>query len=155
MTKIVIKTTHDIDQVNNYVDEMRDRVEDFKPVFEEMKDYLSNAWQRNFETNGSSVGGWAPLDPEYGSWKSVHFPGAPPMIRSGELFRSLGSLRGRENEINERSAQFGTNIEYAKFHQYGTSKMPKREIIFEPDDFARKWGNALATYVIDNRVDRE
>jgi len=46
----------------------------------------------------------------------------------------------------------GTKVEYAKFHQYGTTKMPKRKIIFEPAGFAEKYANDAADWVVDGQV---
>lgn len=108
---------------------------------------LSNA--ANFTSNGLPSGGWAPLDAEYGSWKSVHFPGAPPMVRTGRLFRSLTSLRGAGNVITPTVAEFGTTVQYAKFHQNGTRHMPKRAVVFEPPLFARELGLKAASWVTE------
>jgi hypothetical protein len=44
-------------------------------------------------------------------------------------------------------ATFGTKVEYAKFHQYGTTKMPKRKVVYEPLGFASRLGEVAATYV--------
>lgn len=148
MAVVVVKTFGDLDECINQVEDMIERSDDFRPVFREMREDLSSEWQRNFQTNGSLVGGWSPLDKEYGTWKSVNFPGAPPMVRSGKLFRSLTELRGKPNEINKNRAQFGTNLEYAKFHQYGTTKMPQRKLVFEPRGFAQKWGESLPKFII-------
>ena len=153
MAKVFITTVTDLDDIQNHVDDMRERVDDVRPVFREMREELQDQWKRNFLTNGSLVGGWAPLDKEYGSWKSVHFPGAPPMIRTGELFRSLTDLRGKPNEINKTSARFGTNVEYFKFHQYGTSKMPERRLIFEPMQFESTWTAKMIDYIVDGDDD--
>jgi len=37
-------------------------------------------------------------------------------------------------------------------HQYGTSKMPKRQIIYEPNQFAERLAILAADYVSDGRV---
>jgi phage gpG-like protein len=61
----------------------------------------------------------------------------------------LGNLRGAPNEINRTQANFGTNVKYAKFHQYGTTKMPKREIVFVPDIMRKKFADYARDYVRD------
>lgn len=152
MTKIVVVATEDLEEVRDYLDDIKERTEDFRHVFRRMRDDLEDQWKKNFLTNGSLVGGWAPLDKEYAAWKSVHFPGATPMIRTGKLFRSLADLRGAPNEINKMSATFGTNIKYAEFHQYGTKNMAKREVVFEPFNFAQKWTDVAADYIMDGKV---
>ena len=127
--------------------EMKKRGRDFGPVFKEAK-VAMRAWNAaNFAQNGLPSGSvWNALDAGYGSWKMTHFPGVPPMVRTGRLFRSLSSLQGSPNVIGTHHAQFGTSVEYAKFHQYGTSKMPKRKIVFEPPLFARRLANTAAAY---------
>jgi phage gpG-like protein len=49
--------------------------------------------------------------------------------------------------MTNTSMSVGTSVEYAKFHQYGTSKMPKRKIVFEPLGFAKKVGNDAGAWV--------
>jgi phage gpG-like protein len=142
----------DPSKMRDEVTDMDDRSNKFRPVFIRMREYFERHWSENFLANGLAVGGWRPLDAEYAAWKSTHIPGAPPMIRSGSLFNSIRSLRGAPNEIRRDSATFGTNIKYAKFHQYGTTKMPKREFIYEPVNFRRDWGDRIANYIKDGNV---
>lgn len=111
---------------------------------EEQKD-LSDIYTKHFLSNGN--GKWAPLDAEYGAWKSVHFPGAPTLVRSGGLFKSIETFS--ISEINRQSARFGTDAPVAKFHQYGTWSMPKREIIFEPPMFAKKLAKDAEHYIAE------
>jgi phage gpG-like protein len=51
-----------------------------------------------------------------------------------------------------KKATFGTDVEYAKFHQYGTTNMAKRQIIFEPTGFGERLAIIAADYVSDGRV---
>lgn len=131
---------------------MTDRADDQRPVLEHARDVLKLANERNFASNGLPVGGWAPLDAEYGSWKSANFPGAPPMVQTGRLFRELTSLRGPGNVIGQNTATFGTRLKYAKFHQYGTTKMAKRLIIFQPRGFADDLAEYSRRYIIDGET---
>jgi phage gpG-like protein len=117
------------------LDRMEKRAKDFRPVFKWAKQEIQKANAANFTSSGLPVGGWSPLSPRYGAWKATHFPGAPIMVRTGALFRSLTNLRGAPNVIGKNFAVFGTDVEYAKFHQYGTTKMAKRQIVFEPTGF--------------------
>ncbi len=61
--------------------------------------------------------------------------------------RSLTALFGPPNNVSGTEATFGTKVEYAKFHQYGTSKMPARKIVFEPVGFANDLAQKAARYV--------
>jgi phage gpG-like protein len=121
------------------------RSKNFFPIFEKvLTDASGGGNAENFGLGGLPAGGWAPLSPVYGAWKAIRFPGAPPMVRTGRLFASLIDLRGPENSIRPKSATFGTEVEYAKFHQYGTTKMPKRKIVFEPVGFSLKTSEDMA-----------
>ena len=145
--RIQIDIDFNPDDLVDSVEDMRKRAKDFGPVFEKIRDELEEVWSNNFMTNGLPSGGWAPLDPGYASWKSVNFPGMPPMIRSGKLFSSLGNLRGTVNIIRDRSASFGTPVKYAEFHQYGTTKMPMRRVVFEPLGSSKVWAEWAAEHI--------
>jgi phage gpG-like protein len=118
------------------------RSKDLRPVFEEARLLLGMANASNFTSNGLLVGGWDPRKRDH-AW--------PPLIKTGRLFNSLANLRGPANEINRRNASFGTDVEYAKFHQNGTREMPKRQIVFEPVGFKRTIGMAGAAHIIGLR----
>jgi phage gpG-like protein len=118
------------------------RSQDLKPVFQEARVILGASNAANFASNGLPVGGWAPRQRDH-AW--------PPLVKTGRLFNSLANLRGAPNEINKRNATFGTNVEYAKFHQSGTRQMPKRQIVFEPLGFRRTIAQAGADHIIGVR----
>jgi len=137
------------DEVRDYMDAIERRSKNLKPVFHWTKRELEKANSKNFLSNGLPVGGWKPLSAAYGAWKTSRFPGQPTMIRSGKLFRSLANINSNDTEINDTNASFSNSIEYAKFHQYGTNKMPARKIIYEPAGFARKFGQKVVEHVLE------
>jgi phage gpG-like protein len=146
-----VEVSCDATRTLKYLDGMVDRSKDFRPVFGWAKRELEKANAQNFATNGLPVGGWSPLKPRYSAWKARNFPGAPMLIQTGRLFRSLTNLRTPPSNIGKTSATFGTDVEYAKFHQYGTTKMDKRKIVFEPPAFARQLADNAAKYIVDGR----
>lgn len=99
---------------------------------------ISIAWSRRmrefekiqFITRGR--GDWAPLSSAYAKRKG--FRGQGLLRLTDRLYRSL-TTRGGENIAKLRRRgfgmefTFGTSVEYAKFHQHGTSKMPQRKVI--------------------------
>lgn len=135
-----------------YLQGMKIRMDDYSVPFAGARQLLAAHNAENFTSNGLPVGGWSPLDAQYGSWKSRNFPGAPPMVRTGKLFESLTSLRGGVNVVRPTSAEFGTTVEYAKFHQYGTNKMPKRQLIFDPPEFAKVFSERVAKWVAEGLI---
>jgi phage gpG-like protein len=136
------------DEIIRVYDEIEKAATNLKPVFVWAREELRKTYIDHFLSNGG--GTWKPLDPEYGAWKASRYPGAPTLIRTGGLFESVSKLE--IDEINDMSARFGTNAEVAKFHQYGTWSMPKREIIFEPPMFAKKLADKIADH-IEGKVD--
>lgn len=133
--------------------DMKRRGKDFAPVFREARSGLE-AWNSaNFTQNGVPSGSpWNALHASTLQWKAMHYPGTSPMVRTGKLFRSLTSLKGPANKINGNEAEFGTNIEYAKFHQYGTTNMAARKLVFEPPLFARRLAQIAANYQAHGNV---
>jgi len=148
MARIKLNVDFDNQGMHDEIDGMQHRAENFKPIFRKIREELRAAWSDNFTTHGLAVGGWAPLTAEYASWKTTRFPGAPPMVQTGMLFRSVASINSANVEMDRNSVRFSLpDIHYAKFHQYGTSKMPKREIIFEPVGAAKRWAEMMAEHV--------
>jgi len=146
--RIVVHVDIDTEDVEELLDDMKKRTRKMKPVFYWAKRELETRYAANFTANGLPSGGWSPLSPQYASWKATNVPGAPPMVRTGKLFRSVTELENsRVNAVTDTRAEFGTDVEYAKFHQYGTSKMAKRRVIFTPAGFSRDLGKTMARYV--------
>lgn len=128
----------DTSEVRHLFDRLMRRTADFTPVFEEARVYLAEANAENFTTGGLPVGGWAPLAPQTVTWKAARGEPPTPLVGNGHLFRSLSTLTGPPNEVHPTSATFGTNVEYAKFHQHGAPRahLPKRQVVFVPQGFA-------------------
>lgn len=149
---VKVKASMDAKEAYKKLLAMETRSKNFMPIFEKARLALQLANASNFALGGLPSGGWAPLDPQYASWKAINFPGAPPMVRTGRLFQSLVDLRGPANSVRPMSATFGTTVEYAKFHQYGTTKMPKRQVVFEPVGFAKKTSEDMAAWVAHGEI---
>lgn len=116
---------------------------------------IAERTQRNFETEGGFVGGWAPLSPHYAAWKARHYAGRPILQREGTLYRSLQWSQGAAGpggiaRIENTRAEFGTSVGYGIFHQRGTRRMPQRQVLAIPE--SQTWGRLLQRYVNDHRV---
>lgn len=131
--------------------DIKDRASSYRRIFEIARLNLEALNAAHFGSSGGSMGtaaGGGPAGPwaPYGSWSSR--AGQPvTMVRSGDLLESLTNLRGAPNDIGRSSATFGTRVEYAEFHQYGTSKMPKRPVVFEPYGFAEEMAEITGFYL--------
>jgi len=129
------------------------RAEDFRVVFRWARRELEVANAANFASQGSASGRpWMPLDDEYARWKLEHYGPLPILIQTGTLAESLVRLRGRPNEINRKSAVFGTSVKHAKYHQYGTRHMPERKVAFTPPLFLRRVGKKMAEHFVHGNI---
>ena len=153
---VVVETEFDGARAKKRLRDMEDRASDFGPVLKWGVNKLERAYSTNFTTMGlmsarAMLGGaWPPLDTEYASWKATKFPGAPMMVQTGELFRSVSNLSSStKNEMTDMSATLVVDSPIAKFHQYGTRDMPARKIVFVPRDFDKEIGEKAAKYVVD------
>jgi|688.fasta_scaffold40725_11 phage gpG-like protein len=142
MAKTRIEIDVDDSDAQRKLSAMGARSQNMRPVFEQAKFMLRRANAANFASNGLPVGGWAPRRDEE-LW--------PLMKRTGALAGSLSTLSGPPNDIGRRDATFGTSVEYAKFHQYGTSRMPKRQVVFEPLGFRQELSERAVSYIINMR----
>jgi len=127
-----------------YLRRMEDRAGEFRSVFRWAKNELRKSNADNFTANGLPSGGWSPRTRDY-AW--------PIMQKSGALFKSLASLNGAPNEIHKDYANFGTKVEYAKFHQYGTTRMAARKVVFTPIGFAKGVGEQAAKHIVGLKGD--
>lgn len=87
--------------------------------------------QRNFNTEGSFVGGWRALSPRYARWKLAHYGNKPILVRTGAMKRSF-TVGGPGNVLRawKLRAILGSSIQRAGFHQTGTARMPARPIVW-------------------------
>lgn len=151
---VIVRVNIHGDEAMDRLEGIKDRMKDFGPVFRWAGKHLERIYSENFTTMGLMAGramlkdAWPPLDAEYGAWKATRFPGAPPLVRTGELFRSVANMtRGPVNAISDHQAEFGISGKIAQWHQFGTENMPARKILFVPRDFDRDFGKKAEQYV--------
>lgn len=150
----LLKARNDDDGIRDTKDRLKDikeRQKNLEPVLRKAGLSLRKYMAENYTSQGLLVGGWAPLNPKYAAWKSIHFPGAPPMVRTGALFDSVAVV-GPEIDAHDTWATYSTNVQYAKFHQYGTTKMPKREILFAPEIWEKEIASSAKDYVLNGYI---
>lgn len=145
-----IKIKVDLDNqedTKEYLDDLKKRMRDLRPVWPSLQSSLKNYMISNFTAQGLPSGGWKPLDAEYASWKATNFPGAPMLVQSGELFRQVS--QGPKLESGARDAKFKFSGKIARFHQYGTEKMPARPILFAPERWVNEAADVVADYIVE------
>lgn len=141
-------------QARHNIRQMWDRADNFKSVFRWAQRELEKANRENFASQGTASGKpWMPLDNEYARWKLANHGALPILVVSGTLKDSLTRLRGAPNEIDKKSAVFGTNLTVggrpiARYHQDGTTKMPARKIVFVPPMFAASLAQKVGAHIV-------
>jgi len=100
-------------------------------VFPRLIPVFEAAEQRQFDAGGQGPysGHWAPLSEAYAKWKRDNYPGQPTLVRTGALREALTQPTSplANRQYSSSQFNFGTvGLEYASYHQVGTSQMPAR-----------------------------
>lgn len=128
--------------------DMQARLADFTPVLERAERNIQDAVSLNFATEGSLVGGWAPLSPRYAAYKIAHEGAEPLLVRTGALAVAMGHLPF-EIGTHELTVRLPNSPDYLGFHERGTYKMPARRLMVTPPDFAAYMRTAVADYIME------
>jgi len=100
---------------------------DLRPAFEIVATEFARMELSQFATQGAiSKDPWTALSPRYAARKARTHPGAPILVRSGDLRRDLTRRPFGVEEITSDSMRLGTTLPYARYHQTGTPRMPRR-----------------------------
>jgi phage gpG-like protein len=132
-------------QVSREILRVSERAGDAAPVFRSIADYLRSVEKRQFDSHGlTGSGGWAPLATstllsKYGVLHGTHLrhgqftrkalrASMAILVETGALRDSLTSAGDEHHREIVRSDEliFGTSVSYAKYHQHGTRRMPRR-----------------------------
>ena len=129
---------------------MRRRSRNVRPVLRWALRELEREHLKNFNSGGALAGGWAPLDNEYAAWKLANYGAGGILVLDGDLKAGLTRWggKGAVREIKKTKATFGVKHEAVKFHQYGTSKMARRKVVFLPNRFAFGVAEATAEHIV-------
>lgn len=117
------------------------------PVFEKLLGAQFDA-----EGRGPFAGHWAPLSADYRARKERSYPGRRILERTGALRAALTSSSSpfASRDYSDAELAFGTaGLEYASFHQVGTSRMPARPPFDFPPDAERELRKAVQLGVIE------
>jgi len=150
--KLRIKIDIDNDKdTKDYLENVRKRMRDYRSVWPKLQQSLKAYMIDNFTAQGLPSGGWKPLDTEYGAWKASRFPGAPMLVQDGSLFKKIAE--GPKLDGGQRVAHFRFTGKIARFHQYGTTKMPARTILFAPEVWVNEVADSIADWVVEGGIE--
>lgn len=110
-----------------------DRIEDATPAFREMLTKLAGIEREQFASEGGrGSGGWAPLAASTLATKRANGLDEHILVATGRLRASLtGVAPGGDarREVHPTEMVFGTNVPYARYHQLGTIRIPRRRFL--------------------------
>lgn len=138
-------------QVDRTLAGLEDRAEDVSEAWEAIADRFLGAEARQFSSEGGyGSAGWSPLSPRYAAWKARHYPGAPILVRTGELRRTL--TEGPEvRVIAPHDAWIGSAVPYGRFHQAGDG-VPRRRPVEMPESERREWVRIVQRFLRTGRT---
>jgi hypothetical protein len=144
-TEVSIRVDVDYDSIQT----ARRNMGSYRVPLQEGVSYLRGAFQANFDSSGSMVGGWAPLSPVTSAWRVRNGfpPVAPILVNNGTLRAAVLASRG---DVGAKEARLTIENRIAPFHQYGSlrGRLPKREIVFEPPGFARLMARRIRAHIL-------
>ena len=139
----------DFDPLYKTLRGLRERAEDVSPAWEKWGDAIVEEEKQQFTLLGARFGSaWAALSPKYARWKALHHPGKPIMRLTDALHDSLTQRPMGVERINSHSAEFGTDVPYAHWHQDGTSKMPRRAVMAETPILAAHAKRLITQHIV-------
>ena len=111
-------------------------IRDLSEPLEQIGEDLLGDFAANMVTEGGFFapgGSWTPLAPSTVRQRTrLGYGGASPMLwRTGGLAQSLAtrSAPGNVFEVTPTTLRVGSEVFYAGYHQRGTRKMPRRQIV--------------------------
>lgn len=141
-------------RVHQLLSEMADRARGVLPVWPKVGDYLAGEFTKQFDSEGAHFYSrkWKPLEPNYLRWKIKHGYDPRRLHQTGAMRDSLTSRPMAVETYSASSATFGTNDPKAKWHQNGTTNMPRRQIIRVTADLSDDVSSIIARFIFENRL---
>ena len=121
----------------------RHDLENLMPLWDKFDNVLHEMTEEQFDSHGH--GAWPGLAESTIQQKSAHGFPLDPLIRTGSLKDSFDPLaEGPQTFI------WGSEVDYAGYHQEGTPRMPQRKVIDVRTEDRRRLEQAMVQYVNDS-----
>jgi len=115
-------------------DQIKGRAGNMSPAFKSIASMMIKSHQYNFKSHGATFGSSWPSRKLTYPWEILH--------KTGKL------SRGFQSTSTSTSATVVNSVSYAKFHQLGTRKMPRRGIVgIEDGKTQAEVGRILNSYL--------
>ena len=128
------------------------KITNFREVFKQWNVNFSRGMAGLFKNKGRLTAkegpSWVPLEPKYKERKK-QFTDGGTLVWTGKLADSFRQENGAEHIYNENDfyAEFGSKNKLAKYHQYGTKRIPARQIIFNSPSRNKAFVRILEEYI--------
>lgn len=130
---------------------LREDIGDWQPFWKStFLPFFYRSELEHFVTEGGSTGPrFAPLSLSYALWKRRHAPGRGILQRWGALKASLTSESAPDAIVRMTTSTLdvGTGVSYARYHQFGTRRMPARPPMRVSPAFMAVVGAEMNRYV--------
>lgn len=124
----------------------RRALDHLEPLWNRFKPILGQIEAEQFATRGH--GAWPGLAASTLAQKAAHGYPSDPLVRTGDLRASLVNP-GMAAETSGDTLIYGTDVDYAGYHQDGTSKMPARKVIDLRADDRRRLEQETVAWIDD------
>jgi phage gpG-like protein len=130
---------------------------DVRPAMVQVLDLLRRAERRQFDSQGAyGSEGWPPLASSTVERKRRE--GLDPRIlHATRRLRDSLTEAGHGEQIaiaRHDGLDFGTTVEYARYHQHGTSRAPQRRVVQLPESDRREVVRIVQRHVVGERAGR-
>jgi phage gpG-like protein len=135
------------------------KVDDLTPVWQAIQPLMFDIFKEQFQSEGAagSTGKWKKLSSPYKEIKAKLYGDQNILHATGAMEESMtGNTSHTVIDLQKQEAGFGTDLKYARFHQTGTARMPRRAIVALSDDQTRRMAKAIQLSLLDEiRKDRQ
>lgn len=120
-------TEHGVSRAVFDLEQLGVRGKDVRPIARKIRRLFQQSSRRRFERKGP---GWPPLADSTREKKQMLGQDPRLMRVTNRLFKSLTATSGPDqyDQADPERLVFGTTVEYARFHQFGTQMMPMRQL---------------------------
>lgn len=141
----MVSANVDIKAVEELVKNAIDSVTDFKRPMEKSLNLLRQEQRANFAQQGRLYGYWPKLaaSTKKDRERKGFSPNRPILERTGKLKNGF-----KVSKFTKDEGEIVNTVKYAKYHQGGTSKMPKRKIIGSTDKSRKAIGVIFTNHIV-------
>lgn len=137
---ITIEVTKE--NTKNLLRSLSSKVRDLRPPLQGFANYMGVETEQQFKDEKDPEGRpWARLAPSTALEKKEKGYPSDILTRSGKMRRSVVTV------YDTRSFLMGVDVDYARWHQEGTRRMPQRKILGLNSDRRAKLGKLIRVYV--------